>query len=1160
MRLRRFFLFVLLLTGFSQDPASAQALPLPADPLRKPLMEVLIELNHAKGVYFLFSQQQIGKTLVNPPVLSSNAGIEKLLTQVLRSTGLIYKKIDDRTFVILRKKGEDAPIGGSEVDGSAYPEDEPVDMPQDKPNMIGGRIIDPEGKVLAGVSVSVRNTRRGTMSDLNGAFSIRAANDDMLMVSCVGFVGKEIPAGLAARSPIVMKPSDQPLTEVLVTALGIGKQEKSLGYSATALDGDLFTQARTVNIGSALAGQVAGVNVVDNATGPYGSSRVLIRGNASLSGNNQPLYVVDGVPFDNTNQGHSGQWGGSDLGDGLSTINPDDIESVVVLKGVAASALYGYRGGNGAILVTTKSGSRTHGFGVQVNNNILFNRVIDDRDYQYDYGQGITGLKPSDSTMAQAASYYSWGGKMDGSPAVNYLGNSYAYKPARRNSEHFFRTGVTNQSSIALTGANSKGHFRLGISDLYLSTIVPNSSMTQQGLNFNSTFFITNKLQMDLKADYVFEQVNNRASLSDDPGNVMAPPLYLANSFDIRWMKVHTVRPNGTEWLPGTTDLYFENPYYIAYNYRNTTDRNRITGGLTLKYHVTDWLYLQGQVARDGYQFNVTQIVPSGVEYTRTGGNYGGNLTQYEVNYHELNSSFMLGVNKTRGDKWSFNMEAGGNQQDNINDISGIGAVPGSTNRAAGPFLVTGDYNQSDIAAKPYTELDKHYRVNSLFASADLGFKNFLFLSATARSDWFSTLNIDHDQYLYPSLSGSFVFSDLIRLPAWVSLGKLRASYAGASNGTSPYQNALTYGVQDYAISGQQLGYVATNGVIPDADLRPVRISERELGMAMSFVHERLGFDLTVYDKHTTNDIVDVTVSPTSGYSQAVENIGKVNNKGVELLLTATPVETIHFRWNVSFNVAVNDNSVVYLGGLPSIVIGGAYPRWGSEVSISNVVGMSYGQIMGFDYKRDAKGNIVYSDGVTNPAPAGEPEQTGIKPLGSTVYKQTGGFTNEFHYRDLSLSFLVDFKFGAKIYSGTNLLLYYDGLSKATLQGRESGFVGKGVMEDGHPNTIVVPAQQYFQDISAGGADHIAREFVYDASVIKLRALTVGYALPLKMLQGRFIKGINLSVVGRNLWTIMKHTPNIDPESSLNNTNGQGLELSGYPATRSMGVNINVKF
>ncbi len=1122
-------------------------------------MEVLIALNHARGVYFLFSEQQIGKTLVNVPVLPANAGIEKVLTQTLRNTGLTFKKVDDRTFVVLRRKGTDTAVTVAGVDGSAYPEVEPV-MDPDQPNMIGGRVVDREGKALAGVSLSVRNTQRGTMSDLNGAFNIRAVNDDMLMVSCVGFIGKEIPAGLAARSPIVMNPSEQPLTEVLVTALGIGKQEKSLGYSATALDGELFTQSRAVNIGNALAGQVAGVNVVDNATGPYGSSRVVIRGNASLSGNNQPLYVVDGVPFDNSNQGHSGQWGGSDLGDGLSTINPDDIESVVVLKGVAASALYGYRGGNGAILVTTKSGLRTHGFGVQVNNNFTLNRAIDDRDYQYDYGQGISGITPTDSTMAQAASYYSWGGKLDGSRAVNYLGNSYAYTPARHNFENFFRTGITNQSSVALTGANDKGHFRLGISDLYLSTLVPNSAMQQQGLNFNSTFFITNKLEMDLKADYVFEQVNNRASVSDDPGNVIAPPLYLANSFDIRWMKNHTVHPDGTEWLPGTTDLYFENPYYIAYNYQNTTDRNRITGGLTLKYHVTDWLYLQGQVARDGYQFNVTQIVPSGVEYTRTGGNYGGNLTQYEVNYHELNSSFMFGVNKALGKKWTFAMEAGGNQQDNVNDVGGLGAVPGSANRAAGPFLVAGDYNQSDISAKPYTEIDKHYRVNSLFASADLGFRNMLFLSATARSDWFSTLNIDHDQYLYPSLSGSFVFSDLIHLPAWVSLGKLRASYAGASNGTAPYQNTLTYGVQDYTVSGQQLGYVANNGVIPDADLRPVRISEKELGLVMSFLQERLGFDLTVYDKHTTNDIVDVTVSPTSGYSQQVENIGKVNNKGVELLLTAIPVRTVNVRWNVSVNAAVNDNRVVYLGGLPSIVIGGAYPRWGSEVSISNVVGLSYGQIMGFDYKRDPKGNVIYSDGVTNPAPAGEPEQTGLKPLGSTVYKETGGLTNELHYRDFSFAFLVDFKFGAKIYSGTNLLLYYDGLSKATLQGRQTGFVGKGVTEGGHPNTIAVPAEQYFQDISAGGADHIAREFVYDASLIKLRALTLGYAVPLKTLRGRFIKGINVSLVGRNLWTIMKHTPNIDPESSLNNTNGQGLELSGYPATRNMGVNVNVKF
>jgi len=1165
------FFLALQLTGFPIRNLNAQTVPPTTTPssnnspsaTRRPLLEVLIELNKTRGAYFLFSQPQLGKTLVVPPNPSANMGIEKIITQLLRNTGLTFKKVDDQTFVIVRRKKFEIPADST---GSTAllsdDEEDPGSMPEQEapPGMIAGKVIDREGKVLQGVSVTVRNTHRGTTTDLGGLFAIKAANDEMLILSFVGYTNKEVPAGLAGKAPIVLSPSDQPLTEVLVTALGIDKQEKSLGYSASEVDGSALTQSRDVNLGNALTGQIAGVNVLQNATGPYGSSRVLIRGNASLSGNNQPLYVVDGVPFDNVNQGNPGQWGGADLGDGLSNINPDDIESITVLKGVAASALYGYRGGNGAILITTKSGSKTKGIGVQVNNNITLNRVIDEREYQYVYGQGVSGLKPMNTDAAQSASYFSWGAPHDGSTAVNYLGAIYPYRPATKNFEHFFQTGVTNQGSIALTGANNKGHFRLGISDLYLNTIVPNSSMTQQGLNFNSAFFITNKLQMDLKADYVFEQVSNRASISDDPGNVMAAPFYLANSFDIRWMKDHRVHPDGTEWLPGTTDPYFENPYYIACNYRNTTDRNRLTGGLTLKYHLLDWLFIQGQVARDGYLFNVTQIVPSGVEYTRSDGLHGGNLTQYEVNFHELNSSFMIGVNKKFGEKWSVVFNAGGNQQDNVNNVDGIGDVPGSGNRPAGPFLVAGDYGQNNVQNKLYTAIDKHYRVNSLFASADLAYRNFLFLTTTVRNDWFSTLNINTDRYLYPSVSGSFVFSDVLKLPSWLTLGKLRASYAGSSNGTTPYQNALTYNVQSYRDDSLHLGSVATNGIIPDAHLRPVSISEVEFGASMHFLQDRIGFDIAFYNKRTTNDIVNVTVSPTSGYSEQVMNIGKVQNKGMELALTAIPVRSAHFKWNVSFNLAINHNKVLYLGGLPSIVINGAYPRWGSEVSISNVVGRSYGQIMGFGYRRDPRGNIIFSDGVTNPAPAGEPEQSGLTALGSTTYKQTGGLTNEFHYRNFSLSFLIDFRFGAKLYSGTNLLLYYYGLSKTTLQGREGGYVGKGVLENGHANTTAIPAQQYFQDLSASGTDHIAEEFVYDASYIRWRAFSLGYSLPSKWLKNKFIKEMNVSVVGRNLAILLKHVPNIDPESSINNTNGQGLEQSGYPAVRSLGCNLSLRF
>jgi len=1169
--------FLAVLSGHSQQtwpagkktvtgPASSDTLANPPAQSRQPLIDVLMELNRTRGVFFLFSQQSLGKVLVNPPQMVPNTSTEKILNQVLKNTGLHYKKVDERTFVILSKNpryrnnvfdpsaGVHGPVEDT-VAGEAV-------LPR---NYTAGRVMAADGKLLQGVSVTVKGTRKGTATDLSGMFEVPAARTDTLIFSFVGYTTRNILAGELSRNGVVLQPSDQPLAEVLVTALGISKQERSLGFSASELDGARLTQSRDPNLGNALVGQVAGLSVAINGTGPFGSSRLMIRGNASLSGNNQPLYVIDGVPYDNTTQQYAGTYGGTDLGDGLSNINTDDIESILVLKGVAASALYGYRGGNGAILITTKSGSKTRGIGVQVNNNFTVNNALDERDYQYVYGQGSAGKIPQNMDMALAAPYYSWGGRLSrDSTAVNFLGDRVPYIPARHNFQHFFQTGLTNQSSVALTGANNKGHFRLGISNLYLSAIVPNSFMRQQGLNFNSTYFVTNRLQMELTADYVFEHVGNRASISDAAGNVMAAPMYLANSFDIRWLKDHRVNPDGTERLPGSTDdPYFENPYYIAYDYSNTTDRNRITGGLTLKYQFLNWLYVQGRIARDGYIFNVTNIVPSGVPYTRSDGIHGGNLTQYEVNYHELNGDFMVGMHKKYGTNFNFSVNLGGNQQDNVKDISGIGAVPNSSNRAAGPFLVAGNYTANNILIKPYSSFYRHYRVNSFYGSVDLGFRNYLFLNLTARNDWFSTLNINTDQYLYPSASASYLFSDAWRLPAWISLGKLRASYAGSSNGTEPYQNVLNYGIQGFLVSGQPVGYIATSDLvplIPNASLRPVSISEKELGLAMQFFGNRLGLDLTFYNKQTTNDIVRITVSPTSGYNQYIRNIGRIRNEGIELLLTGVPVRTSTFSYNLSFNFALNNNKVLGIGGASGIVINGAYPRWGSEVSISNVVGMPYGQIMGFAYRRDAKGNIIFSNGLTGATPAGEPEHTDVVPLGTTVYKQTGGLTQDLHYKNFSLSLLVDFKFGAKIYSGTNLLLYYYGLHRKTLQGREGGYIGKGVTEDGHPNTNVISAQQYFQDISAGGKDHIAEEFVYDASFIKLRSMVIGYTLPASALKKGFVKGLNFSLVGRNLAILMKHTPNIDPESSINSSNGQGLELTGYPAVRSWGFNVNCKF
>jgi TonB-linked SusC/RagA family outer membrane protein len=1105
----------------------------PEDEEKQTLFQVLKELNRTRGVYFMFSVEALGDRLVNP-VKNEQEDVEKILRKILDNTGLRYKKVNDKTFVILTPK--------ENVRSNYNPEMVQFDSPEKtvaerSAEIVAGKVSDSTGSPLAGVSVTIKGRTRGTQTNSSGIFSIEAEQNDILVFSAVGYLTQEVAVGSQATINITMVLITGQMTEVVVTALGIKKQRRELGYSTTTVDGSRFTQARETNLGNSLTGQVAGVNVAGTATGPSGSSRVVIRGNGSLAGKNQPLYVIDGIPFDNTNKDFSGQWGGADFGDGLSTINPDDIESIQVLKSVAASALYGYRGGNGAILITTKSGQRNKGLGVEINSNTTFSRVIDERDYQYVYGQGTQGVKPTTQDGALGTSTLSWGAKLDGSQAMNFLGENYAYSPAKDNFKNFFETGITNQSSIALTGGNDKGHFRIGLSNLYMGTVIPNSNMKTQGVNFNSTYDVLPKLQLMLTANYVFEKVKNRVSFSDAPGNTLAGPLYLSNSFDIRWLKPE-VKEDGSELLPGL-DIYFNNPYFVANRYRNTTNRNRLTAGLTLRYQLTDWLSAQGQITRDGYIFDVEQITPSGTGYQP-----GGSLTQHSTDYHELNINGMLEAHK-KFNNFSLRANIGTNSQDNVYKRSGI--------FGAGPFVVPFFYSSSNIAQKPYTYEYWHSRVNSIYASVDLGYKDFLFLGATARNDWFSTLNINSNDYLYPSVNVSFVFSDLLQLPSWVSFAKLRACYASSSNGTEPYRNLLTYGLQGYTLNGQSLGYVVQAN-IPNNGLKPIRIAEQEVGLNLSFLNNRISLDVAFYNKKTTDDILPVTISPTSGYTGNIVNIGKIRNRGIELQIFATPYKAKNFSWTTSFNFASNDNKVLALSpDIDEIVTDGAYPRWGNGVSIKNIVGLPFAQIAGYAYKRNASGQIIYGD---NGMPLQSDE---IVPLGSGVYKTTGGWSNDLRYKNFVFSFLFDFKYGAKIYSGTNLLLYNYGLHEKTLQGRDGGFVGPGVDEDDKANTVSVPAQIYFTEISTGSS-HITEEFVYDASFIKLRALSLSYSLPDAMLKKGFIKGLTIGLVARNLATLVKHTPNIDPEANLNATNGQGLELSGYPVQRNLGFNVNVKF
>ena len=735
-----------------------------------------------------------------------------------------------------------------------------------------GIVKDATGEEIIGASIVVKGTANGTITGIDGDFNLsNIKKGDILVVSFIGYKTQEIKWDGQPLN-IVLTDDSQQMEEVVVTALGIKRQSRSLGYSTTQVGGEDFTLARDPNVGNALSGKVAGVSVAGNATGSGGSSRVIIRSNASLTGNNQPLYVVDGVPFDNSNQGSAGTYGGLDMGDGLNNINADDIESIQVLKGAAASALYGYRGGNGAILITTKSGKKGKPITVEFNNNLTFNKIYDHRDFQKVFGQGIDGKRPMDIQAAKDSETSNWGEYMDGGDAVNFLGNTYKYSYID-NWDNFYRTGVSNSTSLSLSGADEKVSYRIGITNMFENSILPNSGNNQQGINMNTTYDITKRLHFTVNANYVFEKFNGRSNLSDGNGNTNASLLYHANSFDIRWMERGA---EGADWgtnadgseMIGGNNVYFNNPYWLQYRKTNEANKNRLTGALTLKWDITDWLFAQGAIQRDGYSLEFKQVQPIGASADPAGW-----MTEYEKNYYELNANYMFGFDKTFGD-WSVGATFGGNAQRNVSKQF----APAMGGR---PFIVDGLWSVNNLSDKNAEKTYAEYKVNSLYGTMDFGWKNQVFLNFTGRNDWFSTLSPDNNSYFYPSVTLSWIFTDTFRekLPEWFNFGKIRASVAAASNGTSAYQNLLLYKVQNYKINGQN-SVTTNNSTYPNPDLKPVQISEKEIGLNLSFFNNRLNFDMAYYNKNTKDDIAVISTSSTSGYGYKIMNVGEIENNG----------------------------------------------------------------------------------------------------------------------------------------------------------------------------------------------------------------------------------------------------------------------------------------
>jgi len=1004
---------------------------------------------------------------------------------------------------------------------------------------VSGQVVDEQQVPVIGASVSIKNSLTGTVTDMDGKFTIQTSPGSVLQISYIGYETAEI---TATSEPmfIVLKENTMAVDEVVVTALGIKREKKALAYSVTELKDDAF-RIKDSNLAAGLAGKVAGVNVVKPATGAMGSSRITIRGNGSF-GSNQPLYVVDGIPIDNSGYGQAGLWGGTDNGDGISSINSDDIESMTVLKGGTAAALYGSRAANGAIVITTKKGT-VGKVKVELNSSFTLDRpIVNTDDFQYQYGQGISGVAPTNLEMAFLSGPASWGAKLDGSNVIQFDGVERPYVAAGKdNFSNFYDNAWSLNNTLSVSGGSEKAQYRLSVGDQRYDDLFPGSKLNRNNVSLNLTAELTKRITLQANVMYMRERVKNRQNVNDYSSNGNVLLWTLPPSIDIRTLSP-AVRENGDEMLLSDLYVYFANPYFIAHKRHQEDSKDRVLGSLQLEYKITDNWFLRGKAGGDMIYRRAESTTPKGTGYLKE-----GNISTNSSFNGEFNAEAILGYTNRFSDVWSVNAFAGWNSM-----VSWYENISAYGSRFIQPnFNVIGN-TETTSGGKSRSE---HY-INSVMGQAEVSYNNLLFLTVSGRNDWFSALSLKGkstpNHVFYPSVGLGLIISDLVTLPSWISFLKARGSWAQSGGAVSPYNLALTYAYGE-AINGYPTGSINTS-TIPNLNLKPLKSTAYEAGVDFRMLDNRLGLDVTYYIRNTSDDIVTAQISSASGYNNVLINAGKINNQGIELLLTGTPVRTRAFEWNSSFNFSYNKSEIKRItDNVNSFIMAtaraGAAGDQGSPAFIYQEVGEPYGIIKGYSYERDENNNIIYDAN-------GYPIKGEIKKLGESVHPYTLGFSNNFRYRDFSFNILFDGKFGGSIFSGTNNMTTYLGTSKNTLEGREGGVIGKGVKRDGSPNDKAVPAMEYYMNL----ANNITEEFVYDASFVKLREISIGYSLPKILINKAGLSNVMVSLVGRNLWTLYSKVPLVDPESSYTNGNEQGLEQFGLPATRSWGVNLNIQF
>ncbi|MDU1904430.1 MAG: SusC/RagA family TonB-linked outer membrane protein [Dysgonomonas sp.] len=1021
---------------------------------------------------------------------------------------------------------------------------------------VSGVVTDQSGETLIGASVAEKGTTNAVMTGLDGDYKLIVSPNAILVVTYVGFDPKEVQVNGQTTLNIVVSEDTQLLDEVVVTALGIKRDKKSLGYALSEVKGEDLTQTRDANIANSLSGKVAGLQIKQSGTGPAGSSRIVLRGNNSIMGNNQPLVVVDGVPIDSGTGGTDDYWGNrsTDRGSGMADISPDDIESISVLKGPAAAALYGSRAGNGVIMITTKTGQGKKGIGVSYNTNLTFDSPMQLPKYQNVYGQGADGIYNKNSK-------FSWGAKMEGQEYVNYVGKKITYSPYDNDLKDFIRTGNTWTNSVELTSATDKNTFRVGVMNLSNKGVVPNSDFSRTSATLRGTAKLTSKLSLDAKITYINQKTNNRIKLGGDPDNIFNNFLMMPRSVH---MSDFSLGENGYRFLDGQVNPYgyakgtssektadlsgrpvswvdpdggnILNPYWAVYNNTNNERKNRFIGFASLKYEFTDWLNIQGRYGMDYTSAQYKDILFQRSPYWE--GQQGLTLSKDE--YYELNTDFLVTVNK-KFDRFGLLATGGGNimyrRSENMwAQTMGLAVENFYTLQNGLDVLIRNDLTRKQI--------------NSLYATASLSWDDMFYLDLTARNDWSSSLNSDNRSYFYPSVGASWLFTESLERweskPSFLDYGKLRLSWAQVGNDADPYQ---LYNWRTVNVDHKTGNLTTTKGDV-DAlyDLKNETINSWEIGLELKALNNRIGLDFAFYNKEAKDQILKMNVTETTGTYYKYVNAGNIRNRGVELMLTGTPVLTKDFQWDIALNWSKNSNKILELApGAESQDLGHA--SYASMVRIYANEGGTYGDLWGSTLKRDDQGNLLLTD-------KGMPiKVSALSKLGNANPDWMGGITNTFRYKGFDLSFQIDMRYGGDVYMGSIRTGTNSGTLEKSLHGRE-GFVVDGIIEStGQRNTQEVKAENYWGTMAS-----ITEPWIYDATNIRLRELSVGYTLPRKVLSNTPIQSAKISFVGRNLWMIHSKTDGFDPESGFSTGNAQGFEFGSMPTLRSLGFNVNVTF